>query len=90
MKKSDFVRAKCWSDDGRGHWNGVLIGIRDTIEKPINYKSNSAYLNVLMYGFDSLSRNAFIRKLPNSYKYLTENLQADILKGYNIVGDGLF
>lgn len=43
-----------------------------------------------MYGFDSLSRNAFIRKLPNSYKYLTENLQADVLNGYNIVGDGLF
>lgn len=88
MKQSDFVRAKCWADDGRGHWNGVLIGIRDSIEKPVNYKSNSAYLNVLMYGFDSLSRNAFIRKLPNSYKYLTEELQADVLKGYNIVGDG--
>lgn len=41
-----------------------------------------------MLGFDSLSRNAFIRTLPKSYKYLTDQMQADVLEGYNIVGDG--
>lgn len=41
-----------------------------------------------MFGFDSLSRNAWIRKLPKAYKYMTEHLNADILQGYNIVGDG--
>lgn len=41
-----------------------------------------------MFGFDSLSRNAFMRKLPKSYEYLTKILKADVLKGYNIVGDG--
>lgn len=41
-----------------------------------------------MMGFDSLSRNAFIRKLPKSYDYLTKVLEADVLKGYNIIGDG--
>ena len=41
-----------------------------------------------MFGFDSLSRNAVIRQLPKSFKYLKEDLQADILEGYNIVGDG--
>lgn len=41
-----------------------------------------------MLGFDSLSRNAFIRKLPKSYSYLTNELLADVLLGYNIVGDG--
>jgi hypothetical protein len=35
-----------------------------------------------------MSRNAFIRKLPKSYEYLTKVLKADVLKGYNIVGDG--
>ena len=45
-------------------------------------------VNVLMFGFDSLSRNAFMRKLPKSYEYLTKVLKADVLKGYNIVGDG--
>lgn len=41
-----------------------------------------------MMGFDSLSRNAFIRKLPKAYDYLTKVLNADVLKGYNIIGDG--
>lgn len=45
-------------------------------------------LNVLMFGFDSLSRNTFIRKLPKSYRYLKTNLNSLILEGYNIVGDG--
>lgn len=41
-----------------------------------------------MYGFDSLSKNAFIRKLPKSYEFLINNLKADVLQGYNIIGDG--
>lgn len=41
-----------------------------------------------MFGFDSLSRNAWIRKLPKSYEYMTKHLHADVLQGYNIVGDG--
>lgn len=41
-----------------------------------------------MFGLDSLSRNAFIRKLPRTYKYMTEELKADVLQSYNIVGDG--
>lgn len=45
-------------------------------------------LNVLMFGFDSLSRNMFIRHLPRTYHYLHETLQMIDLRGYNIVGDG--
>lgn len=41
-----------------------------------------------MLGFDSLSRNAFMRKLPRTYAYLTGALDGDILRGFNIVGDG--
>lgn len=44
--------------------------------------------NVIMFGFDSLSRNAFIRKLPKAYRYLTKTLKGNVLQGYNIVGDG--
>lgn len=49
---------------------------------------NELPFNVIMYGFDSLSRNAFIRKLPNAYEYMTKELNADVLQLYNIVGDG--
>nr|AAL13984.1 SD01790p [Drosophila melanogaster] len=50
--------------------------------------ATAPFYNVLMFGFDSLSRNAFIRKLPRTYEYLTQQLGATVLKGYNIVGDG--
>ncbi|XP_075146470.1 uncharacterized protein LOC142220931 [Haematobia irritans] len=59
---------------------------------PINVLESAndlpSYFNVLMFGFDSLSRNAFIRKLPKTYEYLTDRLGAKVLTGYNIVGDG--
>ncbi|XP_022209974.1 uncharacterized protein LOC111065853 [Drosophila obscura] len=48
----------------------------------------ASFYNVLMFGFDSLSRNAFMRKLPRTYEYLTNQMGATVLKGYNIVGDG--
>lgn len=45
-------------------------------------------LNILMLGFDSVSRNSWIRNLPASHAYFTKNLNGVILEGYNIVGDG--
>lgn len=88
LRASDFARAKCWTDS-RQRWTGTVIGIREDPEL-LNRRSwnKESTLNVLMFGFDSLSRNAFIRKLPKSYKYLTKYLKADVLQGYNIVGDG--
>lgn len=46
--------------------------------------------NVLMFGFDSLSRNTFIRKLPKSYKVIKDELKAHILEGYFIIHFLLF
>lgn len=65
----------------------------DNANPPINNVLDSlndlpSYFNVLMFGFDSLSRNAFIRKLPKTYEYLTKKLGAIVLTSYNIVGDG--
>ena len=48
---------------------------------------NALQLNVLMFGFDSLSRMMFMRKLPKSYAKL-KSLGAIVLEGYNILGDG--
>lgn len=45
-------------------------------------------LNVLILGFDSLSRNTFIRLLPKSYTFLKDQLHSLVLEGYNVVGDG--
>ena len=48
----------------------------------------AAGLNVIMFGFDSVSRLTWKRNLPLSYRYLVHQLQATVLQGYNIVGDG--
>jgi hypothetical protein len=86
LQNSDFVRIKCKAQDN-SRWYGIGIGIRKNVEIVKRHREFNG-MNVLMYGFDSLSRNAFIRKLPKAYSYLTNELEADVLKGYNIVGDG--
>jgi hypothetical protein len=91
LKESDYVRVRCWTEN-KESWYGTLAGIRQQESQRYGRISwngkNNQYLNVLMFGFDSLSKNAFIRKLPKSYKYLTEQLKGDVLQGYNIIGDG--
>lgn len=72
------------------YWSGIIYGIRRILKRDQVYQhdASNTNLNVLMYGFDSLSKNAFIRKLPKTYDFLTQHLKADVLQGYNIVGDG--
>lgn len=87
LKHSDYARVKCKSSKTGEKWHGVVIGVRSQV-KPRHGKPVSSPYNVLMFGFDSLSRNAFIRKLPKSYAYLVDKIGAHVLNGYNIVGDG--
>ncbi|XP_012284761.1 uncharacterized protein LOC105702073 [Orussus abietinus] len=92
LKESDFVEVRCQSPTGK-QWHSVLAGVKDDPEKSKKASWDKVpfrvlKLNVLMFGFDSLSRNTFIRKLPKSYYYLKKTLNALILEDYNIVGDG--
>ncbi|CAH1960011.1 unnamed protein product [Acanthoscelides obtectus] len=91
LRKSDVVHVSCESSTKK--WIATLTGIRkdEIVWNGANWDNlppNALKMDVLMFGFDSLSRNTFIRKLPKSYEYLTEELEGDVLKGYNIVGDG--
>jgi len=63
--------------------NNVLERISQT--KPL---VNSTQMNVLMFGFDSMSHMSYQRLLPKTYAYLKDTLKAVILDAYNIVGDG--
>ncbi|KAJ7370610.1 hypothetical protein OS493_031346 [Desmophyllum pertusum] len=45
-------------------------------------------LDVALIMFDSTSEANFKRKMPNSLKYLTNNLNSILLQGETIVGDG--
>ncbi|CAL4066613.1 unnamed protein product, partial [Meganyctiphanes norvegica] len=89
---SDFYWVSCTAKDGK-KWENIMAGIRrdDDLLLDVGWDKvpeESLQMNFLMLGFDSLSHNTFIRTLPKSYKFLTEVLDANVLNGYNIVGDG--
>ncbi|XP_072933734.1 uncharacterized protein [Epargyreus clarus] len=89
--KSDHVKVVCIgkhrNNNVTSNWEGHSTGIRSTLPR-VPSKGREHSLNVLILGFDSTSRNGFIRRMPKSYRVLTEVLKATVLKGYNIVGDG--
>nr|CAD7432974.1 unnamed protein product [Timema monikensis] len=92
LEESDFVKVHCKSSQG-DVWHNVMAGVRhdqDVLDRTgwDKVSSDNLHLNVLIWGFDSLSHNMFIRKLPRSYHYMRDTLQAIELHGYNIVGDG--
>lgn len=55
-----------------------------------NRNDSRVFINVLIFGLDSLSRLAFIRHLPQTYKFLTEDLKMTVLRGMNKVGDNTY
>ena len=96
----DFFWVDCKASSGQNttKWDNIMAGVHrnnkvlEKIDK-INSNSNSNInqndkLNVLMFGFDSTSRLQFMRKVVKTYDYLTNKLDAKVLTGYNIVGDG--
>ena len=74
------------TNNGTKVWQSIMTSVRydPAIHRETGWNllpPNSAKVNVLMYGFDSLSRLSLIRNMPKSYKYLREVLKADILTG---------
>lgn len=92
LEASDYVRVRCAGESGN-RWSSILAGIRhdqDILDRTGWHllPPTALGLNILMFGFDSLSKNTFMRKLPNSYSYFKETMKGIVLEGYNIVGDG--
>lgn len=91
LEASDFARVHCVASDGTT-WDSYAIGVRteQDVKDKVDWSKageHSMKLNVLMFGFDSVSRLNFIRQLPKSYTVL-KSLNAIVLEGYNIIGDG--
>jgi len=85
---SDFVAVNCSSERG-GTWNNVVAGIRTKVDltpPPPDYSSRKSP-NIVVIGFDSISRNQYVRMLPLTYEVMSEE-GAMVLESYNIVGDG--
>jgi len=88
--KSDFFQVLCTSKDGTTYKNihSAVVPPPEVIDRKDNLPAEALGLNVLMFGFDSLSRMTWLRNLPKSHKYAVDELGGMVLEGYNIVGDG--
>ena len=88
--RSDFFRVECSAKDN-AKYDNVHAGIAP-VKKPtvaLNVDNQKPLgLNVLMIGFDSVSRLVWMRMLPKTYDYMVKVLGSVVLDGYNIVGDG--
>lgn len=90
--ENDFFKIYCNSSTNH-QYDNVHIGIarnNDILQRKLNkdVKEHGLGLDILILGYDSVSRLSFKRKLPKSYDYLINTLGAEVLEGYNIVGDG--
>ncbi|XP_026331313.1 uncharacterized protein LOC113238693, partial [Hyposmocoma kahamanoa] len=84
LKESDHIMADCFGvfKNVNISWRGVAAGFRSEVEIPPPVPLERDHtINVLIFGFDSASRNGFIRKMPNSYNFLKLGLNATILTG---------
>jgi len=92
---SDFFEARCVGSDGAVHV-GLYSGIAAEpmvlercrsilgVESPDNQQA----LDILIFGFDSVSRTSWMRQLAKSHEFIVNELGAQVFTGYNIVGDG--
>ncbi len=86
---TDFMKVECTSSDG--NYNNLHLTV---VPKPelgtgrVSYPNNSLGVDVIIVGFDSVSRMSWLRNLPLVHKYFEEEMGGVVMKGYNIVGDG--
>ncbi|KAK2145346.1 hypothetical protein LSH36_687g03049 [Paralvinella palmiformis] len=89
---SDFFEAQCVSSEGITYRNlHPAIKVRQSAvdrAKGKQFPKTALGLDVLMFGFDSVSRLNWLRNLPKTYAYFSDVLDGVTLEGYNIVGDG--
>ncbi|XP_068246950.1 uncharacterized protein [Palaemon carinicauda] len=53
-------------------------------------ETSSERLSIIIMGTDSVSRGSFVRHMPLTFNYLTNNLQSIDLQGMNKVGDNTY
>ena len=96
---ADAFETRCVGSDGSVHV-GIYSGVafnpavtercrqRPPAENKMADVEDEDILDILIFGFDSVSRLSWMRQLPETYRYIVEQLGAVIVEGYNIVGDG--
>ncbi|KAG7295309.1 hypothetical protein JYU34_022314 [Plutella xylostella] len=96
LVQSDHVHVKCTGivrkDNKRKEWIGFVAGFRPVHIPPPRRPSppspRARPLNVLFVGFDSTSKNGFIRSMLETFRSLQKDFGAVVMDGYNVLGDG--
>lgn len=89
----DFFRLRCFNSGGKLVYETLKESVyvpQSVMAEKDNEDDELSKYSVFMFGIDSTSRLSAIRKLPKTYKYLTEELNAYIFKGYMKIGDNTF
>ena len=92
---SDYFKIKCHTPaDPKKIFVDILFGEANnkkieerlkTIKPPANGLDG---LSVLFLGYDSMSRMAWIRRMPKTREFFLGSMNAIEMEGYNIMGDG--
>ena len=86
---SDFFTVTCRDVHGNTVYERMLtnVALNTTQSKKTVLQESKNHLSVVLFGLDSVSRSCAIRKLPKTFKYLTETLGAYDFKGHMKVGE---
>lgn len=80
---NDFFQIDCQSETGENYSNFHLgIRINDQLKQRSSlFEENPSHYNILMFGFDSVSRLTFMRLLPKTHSYLINQLGSIVMEG---------
>uniref|UniRef100_A0A5S6R123 Sulfatase N-terminal domain-containing protein n=1 Tax=Trichuris muris TaxID=70415 RepID=A0A5S6R123_TRIMR len=87
---TDFMKIACKAKDGENYENyhATVVPKQDVLNRVEQQSPGALPVNVYILAFDSVSRLHFMRKMRESYNYITAVLKGTVLEKYNILGDG--
>lgn len=86
LKSSVEDRVKNYYETLKGPSLQTNTSSNTSIRENVNNSSENERVNVLMLGIDTVSHMNFLRSMPQSYKYLMQNLSAVEMQGLNKIG----
>lgn len=91
LLQTDVFKVLCKAKDGTEYKN-VHVGVANvSTQRSVNNNTNRMQhgdYNVLILGFDSMSRQAIQRNLPETVSFFEDKLGGVRLEGFNVLGDG--
>lgn len=97
LMKDEFIRIACYGISGSmlsSNFHAFIVKkneVEQRCKKNLNrQKRTKEFFNILVIGVDSISRLNFIRHLPQTRKFLLEELEGIELMGYNKVADNTY